>query len=97
MNDDDSASKAHPDRPVWAVSCGQEGTTVHLTLLRHKEEIPIALTRINIEDLQDAKYRHVWEKIISDLGYPKGGTFSGPSMDQLKLTSSDDEMLLNNK
>ncbi len=83
-NDIDNAQAvANPTVPQYQVTLDREGTPVTLTLLKHKEKIPITLTRINIEDIQTPKYREQWEKIVRDLGYPKSGTFTGDSLKTL--------------
>ncbi len=76
-DDSDEDAKDHPEIPRWKVSCGQAGTQVEVTVLRHKKTINLTLTRMNIEDIADDDVRHEWEKLIATLGYPKEGEFSG--------------------
>jgi PDZ domain len=81
-NDDDSITD--PSQPLQAVTCGRAGTPVKVTLLRNGHQEKLTLTRMNIEDIQEPKYRHAWEKVLRQLGYPKEGYFSGTSMSSLK-------------
>ncbi len=76
-DDSDEDAMEHPEIPRWKVSCGQAGTQVEVTVLRHRKSINLTLTRMNIEDIADDDARHEWEKLIAKLGYPKEGEFSG--------------------
>ncbi|HEY9678431.1 MAG TPA: PDZ domain-containing protein [Drouetiella sp.] len=82
--DQDKEAVEDPTIPRWEVSCGQAGTQVHITLLRHNQPIDVTLTRYNIEDIAEAKYRHEWEQILSQLGNPTEGKYSGIGSDPLK-------------
>lgn len=74
---DNAQAVANPEIPQWQVKLGKAGTPIDLTFLRHGQPVTITLVRMNIEDIQDAKYRERWEKIVRDLGYQTEGTFNG--------------------
>ena len=80
---DNAQAIAHPTVEQWTVSFDRAGTPVDVTVLRHGQPVKLTLIRMNIEDIQEDKYRHQWEQIIRELGYPKGGTFSGTSIHNL--------------
>jgi C-terminal processing protease CtpA/Prc len=80
---DNDQAKANPTVPQWSVTLARAGTPMVVTVMRHKQPVNITLVRMNIEDIQDAGPRHQWEKIVSDLGYPKQGTFTGTSLKTL--------------
>jgi C-terminal processing protease CtpA/Prc len=80
QNDNDEQAKADPTKPLWEVQTGQAGTPVDITLLRHGKPVTLTLIRMNIEDIQDPEVRQTWERMISNLGYPKEGTFIAPSL-----------------
>jgi hypothetical protein len=82
QNDDEARSD--PTQPRHAVTCGRAGTDETIILLKHNQKVPVTLTRMNIEDIQEPEYRHEWEKVLRQLGYPKDGTYSGTSMKNLK-------------
>jgi C-terminal processing protease CtpA/Prc len=85
VTDDKTAKKeqANPDVPLWVVTLDKEGTHQDVTIIRHGKPITFSLTRINIEDIQDTNYRQKWEQMVSKLGYPQKGTFSGTSLDRI--------------
>jgi len=85
---DDKDAKADPSIPRWSISCGQEGTTVELTVLRHGQQFKLSMIRWNIEDIKEADKRQLWEDTVRQLGYPKGGTYSGTNMNDLHLVSN---------
>jgi hypothetical protein len=74
----------HPDKPLFAVVCGQAGTPKDVTLLRDGKQVKITLIRMNIEDIQDPKDRHKWEQFVRHLDFPTEGTFLGPSVKSLE-------------
>jgi hypothetical protein len=80
---DNDQAKANPTVPQWQVTLAKAGSPMVITLLRHKEPVKVTLVRMNIEDIQDEGPRRQWEKIVSDLGYPKQGTFTGTSLKTL--------------
>jgi hypothetical protein len=80
---DNEQAREHPTVPQETVTLGQAGTPVHLTVLRHGHPVKLTLLRMNIEDIQQDKYRHQWEQIVHDLGYPKEGTFTGTNLKNL--------------
>jgi C-terminal processing protease CtpA/Prc len=73
---DDDDAKEHPEIPQWKVTCGQAGTDVTVTVLRHNKPVNITLTRMNIEDITNETARHEWEKVLSELGHPTEGEYS---------------------
>jgi len=85
ITDDKTAQKeqANPSVPLWDVTLDKEGTQQDVTIIRHGKSVTYNLTRINIEDIQDTTYRQRWEQIVSKLGYPEKGTFSGTSLDSI--------------
>ncbi|HEY9758015.1 MAG TPA: PDZ domain-containing protein [Oculatellaceae cyanobacterium] len=82
--DKDPEAEADPSLPLTAVICGQEGDPVTITVLRHGQEVKLTMNRMNIEDIKEAKYRHQWEELIRELGYPKEGSFIGTDSHNLK-------------
>jgi hypothetical protein len=80
---DNDQARAHPTVPQEVVTLDQAGTPVHVTVLRHRKPVRLTLLRMNIEDIQQDKYRHQWEQIVRDLGNPKKGTFAGTDLKNL--------------
>jgi hypothetical protein len=74
----------HPDKPLFAVVCGQAGTPKDVTLLRDGQPVKITLIRMNIEDIQDPRDRHKWEQFVRHLDFPTEGTFIAPSIKSLE-------------
>ncbi len=84
----DDAAKEHPEIPRWKVTFGQAGTQSQYILLRHHKQVPITLTRMNIEDIADDKIRQEWEQIISKLGNPAQGEFEGVGTNPLSYKAN---------
>ena len=82
--DKDVEAEDDPTQPLTQISCGQEGTPVTLTVLRHGRQIQMTMNRMNIEDIKESKYRHQWEEVIRELGFPKQGAFIGPDAHNLR-------------
>jgi PDZ domain len=74
---DNEQARANPFIPQWQVKLGRAGTPIDVTVLRQGQPVTLSLVRMNIEDIEDAKYRERWEKIVRDLGYQSEGTFTG--------------------
>jgi C-terminal processing protease CtpA/Prc len=77
-------AEEHPDKPLFAVVCGQAGTPKDVTLLRDGKPVKITLIRMNIEDIQDPQARHKWEQFVRHLDFPTEGTFIAPSIKSLE-------------
>ncbi len=69
-NNHDDSKVTNPTVPQWGITLARAGTVSDITLLRHGQPTTITLTRMNVEDLPDAKIRKVWEGIIDNLGHP---------------------------
>jgi C-terminal processing protease CtpA/Prc len=54
-------------KPIWAFTGGKAGSVVNLKVLRDGEIIPISITRMNIEDVPDAKIRKFYENMAEKL------------------------------
>jgi hypothetical protein len=80
---DNDQARAHPTVAQEIVTLDQAGTPVHVTVLRHRMPVRLTLLRMNIEDIQQDKYRHQWEQIVRHLGNPKKGTFAGTDLKNL--------------
>ncbi|MFN8550583.1 MAG: S1C family serine protease [Candidatus Obscuribacterales bacterium] len=76
-------ARANPTQPLWSVAFKRVGVPVELTVVRHGKEIPMTLITYNIEDIKDPEIRHMFEQMISNLGFPKEGEFSATSMKEL--------------
>jgi len=76
-----------PSIPLWQVKLGKAGTPQDITLLRNGRPVTLTVIRMNIEDIQDANVRHKWEQTVRNLGYPKEGTFTGRSLQDLRQNS----------
>jgi C-terminal processing protease CtpA/Prc len=70
-----------PTVPRWAIRLAKAGTTAQVALMRHGKITMLSLTRVNIEDLPDTKMRHLWERIIDNLGHPPDGEYMIPKPD----------------
>lgn len=93
---EDNEAKSDPSVPRWKVVCGQAGASQEITILRHHKPVTVTLMRMNIEDIVEDKYRHEWERIVSMLGNPQRGNFTGkgenpPSSDQDPNPLSSDQ------
>jgi hypothetical protein len=84
--DNDDAARSDPTQPRQEVTCGRAGTPVDVTVLRNGKPETLTLIRMNIEDIQEPRYRHAWEQVLRQLGYPKEGSFSGTTLKNLKPT-----------
>jgi len=80
---EDEAAREDPTQPRQKVTCGKAGTPKDVTVLRGGKPVTLTLVRMNIEDIQETKYRHLWEQIVRRLGYPEEGSFSGTSLTNL--------------
>ncbi len=54
----------------WRILDGRAGTTVDITVKRHKEILTFQVTRMNIEDIENDRVRHRFEKLLRTLGPP---------------------------
>ena len=63
-------------RVLWQVVGGKAGTMVDIVVLRRGQELIFHLTRMNIEDIKDARIRLNYEQLLSALGPP--GEQQGP-------------------
>jgi len=84
--DNDDAARGNPSQPREEVTCGRAGTPVDVTVLRNGKPETLTLVRMNIEDIQEPRYRRQWEQLLRQLGYPKEGSFSGTSLKKLTPT-----------
>jgi hypothetical protein len=80
----DDEAKANPEQPLMELSLAKAGTPEYVTVQRDGVPVTITLIRINIEDIQEAKFRHKWETMIRNLGYPTEGTFIWPDHSKQK-------------
>ena len=62
----------------------QAGAPIDITVLRDGKPEKVTLIRMNIEDIQETKYRKMWENTIRRLGFPKEGSYTGTSMRNLQ-------------
>lgn len=83
---EDAKFEEDPSISRQKVVCGRAGTPVDLTVLRDGKPVKLTLIRMNIEDIKEAKYRHSWERILRQLGYPTDGNFSGTSFNDMTPT-----------
>jgi hypothetical protein len=83
-HENDDEARANPSQPRQEITFDQAGTTTDIIVLHHGQRETLTLTRMNIEDIQEPNIRHEWETIIRRLGSPKGGSFSGTSLKNLK-------------
>jgi C-terminal processing protease CtpA/Prc len=78
----------HPKDPthsIWLFSGGRAGSKVNMTFLRQGQEVSVSLTRMNIEDLPDAKIRRQYESWARKLGPSGDGTVALPDQSPLLL------------
>ncbi|MDR3615372.1 MAG: hypothetical protein P4L53_17570 [Candidatus Obscuribacterales bacterium] len=83
---EDAKFEADPTISRLKIKCGRAGTPVDVTVLRDGQPVKLTLLRMNIEDIQEPEYRHSWEKVLRQLGYPQDGDFSGTSLKDLTPT-----------
>lgn len=84
-NDTDEEAKDNPLQPRYQITFAQAGTSAQMTILRHGQPVIYTLTRMNMEDIQEPEIRERWENIVRNLGFPKGGAFTGTSLQNLQF------------
>jgi PDZ domain len=71
---DDRALRASEGQYIfWKTVAGKADTPVDVTVLRDGKLISFHMIRMNIEDIEDSRIRHNYERMLSLLGPPTGG------------------------
>jgi hypothetical protein len=68
------------------VKFNKVGVPVDVTLLRNGQQVKFTLITRNIEDIKEPKIRHMYERMVRELGHPQDGTFVGTSTHDLTRT-----------
>lgn len=89
----DDSYVTNPDVPTVGVDLARAGSNVDFVLYRNHRTEKITLTRINIEDLQDAHARQLWERVARSVGLnAPDGTYIGSSIDTLQQRENADAL-----
>lgn len=86
---DNQFAHANPHIKQVQIRLAQAGDPIDITLLRDGKPEKVTLVRMNIEDIQESKYRKMWENTVRRLGFPKEGNYTGTSMQNLQPDKSD--------
>jgi len=78
----EAEEKASSERATLMVTFEKTGTSVDVTILRKGKPVTITLVRMNMEDIQEPRYRHDWESMVRRLGFPEG-MYTGTSSSHL--------------
>lgn len=81
---DNEFAHANPQVKQVQIRLAQAGAPIDITVLRDGKPEKVTLIRMNIEDIQETKYRKMWENTIRRLGFPKEGSYTGTSMRNLQ-------------
>jgi C-terminal processing protease CtpA/Prc len=80
----EAKQRANPYLTRVQVTFAPVGAPLDVTIERHKQPpVKITLIRMNIEDIKEPSIRREWERMVRNLGYPKG-TFTGSSDSHLE-------------
>lgn len=81
---DNEFAHANPQVRQVQIRLAQAGAPIDITVLRDGKPEKVTLIRMNIEDIQESKYRKMWENTIRRLGFPKEGNYTGTSLRNLQ-------------
>ncbi|MCW5823756.1 MAG: PDZ domain-containing protein [Cyanobacteria bacterium TGS_CYA1] len=84
---DNDFAHANPHIKQVQIRLAQAGAPIDITVLRDGKQEKVTLVRMNIEDIQETKYRKMWENTVRRLGFPKEGNYTGTSMRNLQPDS----------
>lgn len=86
---DNEFAKANPHIKQVQIRLAQAGDPIEITVLRDGRPEKVTLVRMNIEDIQETKFRKMWENTVRRLGFPKEGNYTGTSMRNLQPDKED--------
>ncbi len=86
---DNEFAKANPHIRQVQIRLAQAGDPIDITVLRDGRPEKVTLVRMNIEDIQETKFRKMWENTVRRLGFPKEGNYTGTSMRNLQPDKED--------
>jgi len=81
---DNEFAHANPHIKQVQIRLAQAGDPIDITVMRNGKPEIITIIRMNIEDIQETKYRKMWENTVKRLGFPKEGNYTGTSMRNLQ-------------
>lgn len=84
---DNDFAHANPHIKQVQIRLAQAGAPIDITVLRDGKPEKVSLVRMNIEDIQEPKYRKMWENTVRRLGFPKEGNYTGTNMRNLQPDS----------
>ena len=72
QTDDHVWNRGDDQRSNWNIADGKAGTPVDVIIKRHRQLITFHLIRMNIEDIQNDRIRRTFERLLRNLGPPRG-------------------------